>query len=339
MPSQPTHIRRTVAQARRWVRQHELWRDGETVVAACSGGLDSTAMVGLLTLLAPSLGHSVAVAHVDHQLRTGSADDATTASDLAARFGVPFAIRRLQLATGANLQARARTARYDALASMLAELNGAAIATAHHADDQAETFLMRACRGAGASGLAGARPKRGSVVRPVLHLKRAQLREIAVFMGLQWREDPSNADQRYTRNGVRHEVLPRLETAISDAIAGLARSAENLRADEDDNGHWLRVALDVLAQVEVSDGRPVSLTFPRRHLPTDAAALAKWHFAVAEQLGVIGGSHRAAQQLISTLRQQTASESTCETLGLHWRITNDEVVAKVADVARAQCAD
>src|SRR5690348_3702883 len=145
-PSLITIVRRTLLEECGPLR-------GQSVLAAVSGGGDSQAMLEVLARLAPQLGFSLRAHGVDHGLRPEAARELDLAQALAQRLGVPFGRTRLQLARGANLQARARQARYAALREVALPV-GALIATAHHADDRAETVLLRLLRGAGPRGLA-----------------------------------------------------------------------------------------------------------------------------------------------------------------------------------------
>lgn len=172
---------------------------------AVSGGPDSLALLLLATAARPG---AVEAATVDHRLRTGSADEAAMVADLCQRLGVPHATLPVSVAPGASVQARARAARYAALAGWAADRGLAAIATAHHADDQAETLLMRLNRGAGVGGLAGVRelsalPNGLGLVRPLLGWRKAALVELVRAAGIEAVDDPSNADPAYDRTRAR----------------------------------------------------------------------------------------------------------------------------------------
>jgi tRNA(Ile)-lysidine synthase len=208
--------------------------DGKLGVAL-SGGPDSLA---LLLLAHAALPGRVEAATVDHGLRPESADEATAAAAICAQLGVPHAVLRVTVAEG-NVQAAARTARYAALAQWMADRELAALATAHHADDQAETLLMRLNRGSGVSGLAGVRAFArvpGSdlpLLRPLLGWRRAELAAIVAASGFAAANDPSNSDPRFDR--------ARLRTALRDAdwidVSAVAESAAHL-ADADAALGW-----------------------------------------------------------------------------------------------------
>ena len=200
------------------------------VVVGCSGGADSLA---LLVLAVDAALDPIAV-HVDHGVRDGSAAEADTVAEAAARLGARFDARRVSVNRGPNLEARARTARYDALECARAEHGASAVLVGHTADDQAETVLLNLLRGSGSSGLAGMPSRRGHIVRPLLGIRRAELRALCAQRGLVPVSDPSNQDLSFRRNRIRHEVIPLLEgVAGRDLTPILVRQAEVLRTESD----------------------------------------------------------------------------------------------------------
>jgi tRNA(Ile)-lysidine synthase len=189
---------------------------GTAVTCAVSGGPDSLALL----VLAVAAGLDVTAVHVDHGLRPGSAAEAEVVADAAARLGAAFEARRVALAAGPNLEARARAARRGALPA------GALLG--HTADDLAETVLLNLLRGAAVDGLAGFDP----ACRPIRRLRRAETRALCAATGLEPVSDPSNADPAFRRNRVRHELLPLLDAiAERDVVPVLARQADLLRDD------------------------------------------------------------------------------------------------------------
>lgn len=197
---------------------------------AVSGGPDSLA---LLLLAAAARPGSVAVATVDHRLRPDSATEAKIVGAVCARIGVPHSTLSVDWGEPptANLQARAREQRYELLAQWAREKGICAVATAHHADDQAETLVMRLSRGAGIRGLGGIRPRRSldgdvDVIRPLLGWRRAQLAQIVEQAGLVSVDDPANHDPRHDRTRVRGALANGAQWP--DALR-LAAVATNLR--------------------------------------------------------------------------------------------------------------
>jgi tRNA(Ile)-lysidine synthase len=190
---------------------------GTPVTCGFSGGADSTALLAL----AREAGCAVTAIHVDHGLRASSAEEATAAAALAAVLGVELDVRRVAVAAGPNLEARARDARLAAL--------GPDALLGHTADDRAETVLINLLRGTGAAGLRAMSP---APTRPILALRRSETRAACAHLGLVPVEDPSNADRRFVRNRIRHEVMPLLaDVAGRDVVPLLVRTGELLCAD------------------------------------------------------------------------------------------------------------
>lgn len=207
------------------VRRERLWAPGAPVAVACSGGLDSSALLLALHETRAAHGAALRVLSVDHGLRPAAAAEAAAVGALAASLGLPFTLLRLGLSPGPDLAARARAARRAALVEAAGA--GAPVATGHHADDQAETVLQRLFSGAGARGLAGLRPAAGPFVHPLIEEERADLRAFAALRGLGWCEDPSNpASQRGRLRALLAATLGR------GPVRALARSARLLAQDD-----------------------------------------------------------------------------------------------------------
>jgi tRNA(Ile)-lysidine synthase len=217
----------------RFLRDHGISR-AEPLLAAVSGGADSTTLLHVLV----QLGQRVAVAHVHHELRGADADaDAEFVATLGARLGVPVRmLRASQLDAPApkktSPEARARALRYAALEQLRAAGGHTHVLTAHTLDDQAETLLLRALRGSDLGGLAGIAPRLDArrLLRPLLGVRRSELRTYLSRRGLAWREDGSNADLSIPRNLLRAQVLPVLEQVHPGALRHLAALADTARA-------------------------------------------------------------------------------------------------------------
>lgn len=199
---------------------------------ALSAGPDSTALAVALAALrdAGRIGALHAL-HVDHGLRPGGGEDAACARETCERLGIPFESVRVTVG-GGNVQASARRARYRALREAAKRHGATRIATGHTLTDQAETFLMRALRGAGARGLSAIPPRRGDIVRPLIDVAREEILPWLRREGFRWREDPSNASPRFARNALRHELAPVLRRLEPRFERALARAADLLRDDE-----------------------------------------------------------------------------------------------------------
>ncbi|MBY6069689.1 tRNA lysidine(34) synthetase TilS [Marinobacter salsuginis] len=189
--------------------------DHARLLVALSGGLDSTL---LLHLAVHCHGHSGAVraVHINHQLQPNASETESFCRDLCGRLGVPLVVEKVTVGSGGNsdggIEEAARKARYSALEAMVQRRD--LVLMAHHGDDQAETVLFRMLRGSGVAGLAGMPFSRAlgpaTLVRPLLGFERAELERWAGSAGLSWVDDPSNTDQRFDRNFLRHTVLPAL---------------------------------------------------------------------------------------------------------------------------------
>ena len=252
---------------------------GETVLVAVSGGADSVGLLHLLHALAPSWRLTLHVLHVDHGLRPDSADDARFVRDLGARLGVPVGVERVHVGAG-SVEAAARAARYTALEAWAERLGAARIAVGHTLDDQAETVLMRVLDGAGVRGLAAIPPVRGRIIRPLVDIRRAALREMLTAEGIAWVDDPTNRDPKFRRNRIRHELLPLLEasyaTDVVDALARVARLARESVAALD---HAATLELDRLMAIPAAGTlpgcpSPASITLPRAALAALPASIA-----------------------------------------------------------------
>ncbi len=219
-----------------------------------SGGGDSVCLLEV----ALRLGARVSALHVNYGLREGAGDDERFVHDLCERLGVPVRVERVELGEGGNLQERARDARYS-LAERVAEADYAA---GHTASDQAETVLYRLAVSPGSRALHGMEPRRGRLVRPLLGVTRDEVRDYLHGRGLAWREDPSNADRRFARARVRHDVLDALRQLSPAAERTIAETAAQLR---DEAG-----VLDTLAGEaldELGGGPAISLADLRTHPP------------------------------------------------------------------------
>jgi tRNA(Ile)-lysidine synthase len=210
---------------------------GETLVLGLSGGADSVALLDALNQLSARGAFDLVAAHLDHGLREGSAADAAFCAELCRRLDVPLRVARSDVRARARaerggLEQAARRARYEFLREVLAERGPGVIAVAHTRDDQAETVLLRLLRGAGRRGLGGMRPLSGDLLRPLLAASRQQVLAHLASRGLDWREDPTNADHAILRNRVRHELLPYLEARFNPRLRETLARSGALLADE-----------------------------------------------------------------------------------------------------------
>ncbi|MBI4341257.1 MAG: tRNA lysidine(34) synthetase TilS [Candidatus Omnitrophica bacterium] len=227
---------------RQTIISQQLLARGARVVVAVSGGADSVALLHLLAALKPSMHLTLIAAHLDHGLREASREDAAFVESLGARWNVATVIERQPVAEqcareGWSLEEGARILRYCFLRDVARRFSAGRIATAHTADDQAETVLMRLMRGAGLSGLSAIPMRReldeAVIIRPLLGVWRREVLAYLTAHHLAHREDASNADRRFVRNRIRHELLPALERDYNPNLKqGLVQLAEQSRCDE-----------------------------------------------------------------------------------------------------------
>ena len=293
--------------ARRSIRRYEMVPAGGRVVVALSGGPDSVALLHLLRDLERDGDLVVAgVAHFNHQLRAAADDDEQFCRDLAASLALPIDVERADVKGVARAEKRsiedaARRLRYGFLERAADRLTAAAIAVGHSLDDQAETFLLRLLRGAGTRGLAAIRPRAGRIIRPLIEIRRAELRAFAATRGIPFREDESNADVSIPRNRIRHALLPYLEREFTaNVVEVLAREAELARQDEE---RLEMEAIDLAASIvltntrSTSEGRPGTPAAGRR-VSVDAAELSALHPALASRVARVALAPLAVDRFV-----------------------------------------
>lgn len=241
-------------------------------IVALSGGADSVCLLLLLWAHFPSHRDRLVAAHFDHRLRgRASTEDARFCARLAAALGVACETGQWHDAPADPNEAEARAARRDFLEGVRRRHRAHWVWTGHHADDVAETLLMRLARGSGTAGLAAPRPVQatgqGNTVlrlRPLLLLRAAEIRAALQATGVRWREDASNASARFQRNRMRAEVMPAWEQAAGrDAVAGAALSRRLLDEDAAALDAWLAelapLGADGRLSLRALAGKPVAL--------------------------------------------------------------------------------
>ena len=201
---------------------------GKTFLVMCSGGQDSMVLADAVY----RLGYPFELVHVNYGLRGLESDgDQAFVEQWASERHLQVHVTQAptDFGDGPDLQARARTLRYEVAQDLFVEERHVAILVAHHADDAAETFLFHAARGTGLDGLVALAPRVGNILRPLWDVAKAQIESHAKKQGLQWRDDSSNASDKYTRNHLRHHALPALREAMPQALDGLRTTLKNLR--------------------------------------------------------------------------------------------------------------
>ena len=221
------------------IARFAMVRPGDRIGLGVSGGADSVAMLRTFAELRAQLGIAIVVLHFNHQLRGADADaDERFVEALATDLDFECESGRGDVAGeaqrhGWNLEDAARRKRYEFFDHAAAAYNLNRVAVAHTADDQAETVLSHLLRGTGLAGLAGIYPVAGLIIRPLLEVGRAELREFLTCLGQPWREDATNQDTSRTRARIRHQLIPTLRRDFDPAaVARLARLASHARENE-----------------------------------------------------------------------------------------------------------
>lgn len=298
------------------MRRHRMVRPAERVLVGLSGGADSVVLAHTLLELRTQLGIELIVAHLHHGLRAEADDDQAFCRELTNALGLPFVTGRIDVASRAqaakrSIEDEARRSRYAFLIEQAAFNGCDRIACGHTMNDQAETFMMRLARGSGVRGLSSVYPvvmkENVDIIRPLIDVRREEILAYLEKRGHSYRDDASNLDRRFTRNRLRHDVLPFVAHELNPRlIETLARSAEILRDEED---FMETRAREVFAETRVVGEAGISLSiaaldalhpaFRRRltrlaveHVKGDTANLSAGHVADVLRLLEKGKSGR-----------------------------------------------
>lgn len=275
--------------ARETIQQFAMLEQGDTVTAAVSGGADSVALLDFLCgLIDCKL--TVRACHVNHCLRGEESDrDEQLVRTMCEQYGVPLDVRRVEVKPvaqerGISIEQAAREVRY-AFFSELSERYNSKIATAHTLSDTAETVLFHLARGTGMTGLCGIPPVRENIIRPLIGCSRAEIEGYCSLHGLCYVTDSTNLLDEYTRNHIRHKLLPQLDRINTDALGAIGRMTDTLRRDND---YLAREATRIHESLTNEDG-------------LDAGRLAVQHSAIRSriiaQLLERGGVERSAERI------------------------------------------
>lgn len=236
------YLRSLVERVETIAREKRLWNDSDVIIVAVSGGPDSVALLHVLHEISRRKSLQLVCAHVHHGFRRESDDEAVMVQNLAEELGIPVETAYIDVPaymeeSGKGVQEAARDKRYEFLFQVAAKYKAQSIALAHHADDQAETVLMRLLRGTGPSGLSGMKFKRiqknVKLIRPFLRINKTDLIELCDQSGYSYAVDDSNMTTKYRRNAVRLEVLPFLRQYNGQISSSLNQLAE-VTGEEDD---------------------------------------------------------------------------------------------------------
>ena len=265
------------------IAARDLLHRGDRVVVAVSGGPDSMALLHVLWELRERLGLTLEVAAVDHGLRAGARRELALVRERAAALGLPFSEVEVDVAAerrarrGASVQDAARDARLRALAALARSHGANRVALGHQADDQAETILYRIVRGTGVAGLAGIPYCRDVFIRPLLDVTRPRILRYLRARSIPFVEDPSNADPRFARARIRHDILPALageNPRVAEALWSLAASARGESGVAAGSSLSRRAAATVArlaarggtATIDVAGGRRVEVSYGKMRI-------------------------------------------------------------------------
>ncbi len=230
-----------------FARSTGLVRAGDCVVLAVSGGVDSMVMLHLFEAFREPWGLNLHIAHLNHQLRgEESLQDEKFVRQAAQELGLPCHVKRVDTLEHAHLrrlskQEAARELRYQFFEDVRKLIGAASVATAHHADDNAETVLLNALRGTGIRGLAGIPVRRepGKIIRPLLFARRSEIEDYADSRNIKYRTDSSNDSTGYTRNYLRKAIIPLLTEVHPEVVESLNRISRMMRQLDEKIGHEL----------------------------------------------------------------------------------------------------
>lgn len=229
-----------VRQIHRFISQHKMIEDGETVLVAVSGGADSLALLYGLHALRSQLNCKLHVVHLNHCLRPDADADAKFVQQHAAHLELSCTIQRAEVKRlikqwKLSVEAAGRKARYQFYESVCTEVSATKVALGHHQDDIAETVLMNLIRGSGATGLKGISPVRNvKFIRPLSGFTRESIETFLTSIGIVPRHDATNTDTYYLRNRIRGELIPQLARDYNPNIkTGLSRTADVLGAESE----------------------------------------------------------------------------------------------------------
>jgi len=213
-------------------KEKNLIQKGDKILVGVSGGIDSVALLDILSKLRNKLSLNIHIAHVNYGLRKESASDERFVSSLASKHGFNFHLKRVRLSDG-NIEEKAREARYEFFNDIALKKGLNKIAVAHQKNDLVETFFLNSARGSGLRGLVSMKPLSGHLIRPLLFAKRQEIENYTKKNRLKHVEDSSNKDLKYTRNLIRHRVIPDLERVNPELVEVVAKEIDGLRAAEE----------------------------------------------------------------------------------------------------------
>ena len=255
----------------RTIQKHRMFEEGTSGLIGVSGGADSVCLLRVLVELADVLGLKLAIAHINHRWRGDESDgDEHFVEELATELNLELFVQRSEpRADGANTEAAAREERWSFFKDLSSTHGFEKIAVAHTRDDRAETFFLNLMRGTGSDGLVAMKPVSGNVIRPMIETTKADVEAYLGEIGQDWRRDATNSDIRFTRNKIRHNVLPSLAADFNPRLADALSRTIDILSDEDDwmeqsVSEWLSTRVtddgtDLVVQIVDLESQPVGL--------------------------------------------------------------------------------
>ena len=259
------------------ITKYQLITPGSTIVIGLSGGPDSVALLHALNTLKNIYNYTLVAAHLDHQWRPNSANDALFCQELCQSLGVPFVVQTLAqiapvLKYNGSQEELGRKARRLFLQKVVAQVNAHAIALAHHANDQEETFFIRLLRGSSLAGLTGMRFKNGLYIRPLLEATKKEIITFLHEQNIPYLVDPTNEQTHYLRNAIRAQVIPALRTADKRFEANFKSTLANLQRTHD----FIQETTQTAAQKVIHDGALEIARFLELHEVIQYQLLINW---------------------------------------------------------------
>ena len=233
------HVDTIEQKVKTFIDKHRMIAPDDRVVVGVSGGADSVCLLFVLLAWMKEIPFSLHVVHVNHGIRPEAGDDAAYVEELCISHGIPFTlvekdVRKLAKEQKRSEEEMGRLVRYEAFEEVLKQTGAKRIAVAHNSNDLAETMLFHLFRGSGVSGLCGIRPVRDHIIRPILCLERREIEAYLREKGIRYCQDATNAQDEYTRNRIRHHILPYAEKEIVQGCVGhMAQTAEMLLETEE----------------------------------------------------------------------------------------------------------
>lgn len=262
-----------------YIEEYGMISPGDKIVAGVSGGADSMCLFRLLLAYRERVAFALAVAHVNHGLRRDAEEDARYVEELCGQEGIPFFltesdVHRVAALENCSEEDAGRRIRYRAFREAAGKMGAGKVAVAHNSDDNAETMLFHLFRGSGLQGISGIAPLRPDegglwILRPILCLERREVEAYLRELGISWRRDSTNEGDGYSRNRIRHHILPYAGQEVSGAVGHMLRTARLLQEAE---GYLRQQTREALEQCAASDGEG-------RYL-VDAAAFQRFHNAL-----------------------------------------------------------